>query len=261
MQEHTSTLLTGNAAPRLYAEVIIPLALPKNYTWSIPEHLTDKIEQGSRVEVQLKNKKYSGIIKVLHTSKPSTFEPRDILNILDEQPLIYTNQLKLWEWMADYYMCSEGDVMQAALPSHLKLSSESTLGYNEEYGEDFSDLNDEEYLVAEALLLKKELKLIEVQQILDAAKVYPVIKNLVDKKVCVVWETLQETYKQKLETYVYLQPEFHNEENLAKLLNEWSTNKAPRQLELLLSYLHLIKTEGEVTQVNLLKKRMLQPRN
>jgi len=256
MEEITnnSTLFAKSAAGQVYAEVIIPLALPRNYTWSIPEDLKDRVQVGSRVEVQLKNKKYSGIVKLLHTDKPAAFNPRDILNILDEQPLVYKNQLKFWEWMAYYYMCGEGDVMQAALPSHLKLSSESILTFNEEYGEDFSDLNDEEYLVAEALLLKKELKLSEVQQILDASHVYPIIKTLVDKKVCMVWEALKETYKQKMETYVHLHPDFHNEENLAKLLNEWSKNKAPKQLELLLAYLHLIKTEGEVTQTSLLKK-------
>jgi primosomal protein N' (replication factor Y) len=69
-----------------------------------------------------------------------------------------------------------------------------------------------------------------------------------------VWEALKDTYKHKLETYVHLHSDYHNEENLAKLLNEWSKNKAPKQLELLLSYLHLIRTEGEVTQPTLLKK-------
>lgn len=256
MQEtlNSSNLFSNDTNQQMFAEVIIPLALPKNYTWVVPEHLKENIQHGSRVEVQLKNKKYSGIVKFLHSNKPASFEPKEILNVLDEQPLIYTNQLKLWEWMADYYMCTEGDVMQAALPSHLKLSSESILTYNEEYGEDFSDLNNEEYLVAEALLLKKELKLSEVQQILDASHVYPVIKKLIEKKVCMVWEALKETYKHKLETYVHLSPDYHNEEKLSKLLNDWSKNKAPKQLELLLSYLHLIKTEGEVTQTNLLKK-------
>jgi len=255
MQDNTnsSSLFSSNTSEILYAEVIIPLALPKNYTWTVPEHLQQKIHPGSRVEVQLKNKKYSGIVKSTHTNTPP-FTPRDILNLLDEEPLIYPQQLQLWQWVADYYMCSEGEVMQAALPSHLKLSSESIIAYNEEYGEDFSDLNDEEYLVAEALLLKKELKLSEVQQILDASHVYPVIKGLIDKKVCMVWEALKDTYKQKMETYVHLHTDYHNEENLAKLLNEWSKNKAPKQLELLLSYLHLIKTEGEVTQTSLLKK-------
>lgn len=251
---NSSTLFNNDTKQQIFAEVIIPLALPKNYTWSVPGELEDRIHPGSRVEVQLKNKKYSGIVKQLHTNKPQAFKPRDILNVLDEQPLVYPNQLKLWEWMAEYYMCSEGDVMQAALPSHLKLSSESIIAFNEDFGEDFSDLDDEEYVVAEALLLKKELKLSEVQQILDASHVYPVIKRLIDKKVCVVWEALKETYKQKMETYVHLSSDYHSEENLSKLLNDWSKNKAPKQLELLLSYLHLIKTEGEVAQSELLKK-------
>jgi primosomal protein N' (replication factor Y) (superfamily II helicase) len=245
---------TTSASPLLYAEVIIPLALPKNYTWAIPEHLQDNIKIGCRVEVGLKNKRYAGIVKCIHKNKPDAFHPKDILNVLDEEPLVYQQQLEFWEWMADYYMCSEGEVMQAALPSHLKLSSETILSYNEEYGDDFSELDDEEFLVAEALLIKKELNLTEVQQVLDASHVYPVIKRLLEKGVCMVWEALKEKYKERKETYVTLHPTYHNEDNLAKLLNEWSKNKAPKQLELLLSYLHLIKTVGEVTQSELLKK-------
>src|SRR3954452_24633794 len=153
---NNSTLITGSPGRSLFAEVIIPLALPQNYTWAIPGHLHPAIRQGSRVEVELKNKKYSGIVKTIHANKPVAFEPKEIINLLDEEPLVYPNQLKLWEWIADYYMCSEGDVMQAALPSHLKLSSESILTFNEEFGEDFTDLDDEEYLVSEALLIKKE---------------------------------------------------------------------------------------------------------
>lgn len=251
---------TTQAASRSYAEVIIPLALPKNYTWAIPADLQANIKPGSRVEVVLgKNKRYSGIVKQIHNNKPEAFEPKDIQNVLDEEPQVYPQQLQLWEWIADYYMCSEGEVMQAALPSHLKLSSETNLTYNEEYGEDFSDLNNEEYLVAEALLIKKELKLTEVQQILDASHVYPVIKRLLQKGVCMVWEALKEKYKERKETYVTLHPTYHNEENLSKLLNDWSKNKAPKQLELLLSYLHLIKTVGEVTQPELLKKANATP--
>lgn len=247
-----SPLLIPNAKQFVFAEVIIPLALPKNYTWAIPAEFQQKVSVGSRVEVQLKNRKYSGIVKTIHGNKPQSFDPKNILNVLDEEPLVYQHQMQLWQWMAAYYMCSEGEVMQAALPSHLKLSSESILAFNEEFGEDFSNLDDEEYLVAEALLLKKELKLSEVQQILDSSHVYPVIKKLIEKNVCIVWETLKNTYKQKMETYIHLHPDYHNEDNLSKLLNEWS--KAPKQMELLLSYLHLIKTEGEVTQPNLLKK-------
>jgi primosomal protein N' (replication factor Y) len=237
----------------LYAEIIIPLALPKNYTWLIPDQMLDSVRPGCRVEVNLgKNKKYAGIIKRVHQEKPEFFEPKEILNVLDTEPVVYEEQLKLWEWMASYYMCSEGEVMAAALPSHFKLSSETILIFNEEYGDNFSALDHDEYLVAEALLIKKELKLTEVQQILDSSHVYPVINRLIGKKVCFVWEALKQGYSPKKEIYVLLNPEYNNEERLSDLLNNWS--RAPKQMELLLSYLHLIKTTGEVTKSELLKK-------
>ncbi|HSZ87470.1 MAG TPA: primosomal protein N' [Puia sp.] len=239
----------------MYAEIIIPLALPKNYTWAIPEQFQSIIKPGCRAEVSLKNKKYAGVVKKLHNNKPAAFEPKEILNLLDSEPIIYPHQLQLWEWIANYYLCSEGEVMAAALPAHFKLSSESVLIFNEEYGDDFSALGHDEYLVAEALLLKKELKLTEVQQILDSAHVYPIIKKLIDKKVCFVWEALKETYSPKKETHVLLNPQFDNEGNLSTLINEdKKLQRAEKQMELLLAYLHLQKTQGEVTKTELLKK-------
>ena len=181
-----------------YVEVIIPLALPKNYTWSVPENLLSMIVPGCRVEVVLgKNKKYAGIVKRIHLEKPASFTPKPVLNVLDAEAIVVPEQMKLWEWMSAYYLCSEGEVMQAALPTHFKLSSETVLLFNEAAGDDFSQLDDQEFLVAEALLLKQELKLVEVQQVLDATHVYPVIKRLIDKKICFVWEELKATYKEK----------------------------------------------------------------
>ena len=237
----------------MFAEIIIPLALPKNYTWLVPEKFQHLVKPGSRVEVGLgKNKKYAGIVKRFHYDRPETFEPKDILNVLDTEPVIFEQQLKLWHWIAQYYMCSEGEVMAAALPAHFKLSSETVIVLNEEFGDDFSSLDHDEYLVAEALLIKKELRLNEVQEILDSVNSYPVIKRLIEKRVCFVWESLKETYTPKKETYILLNPQFDNEENLSELLNNWT--RAPRQMELLLSYLHLMKAEGEVTKSQLLKK-------
>jgi len=237
----------------LYAEVIIPSALPKNYTWSVPARLQEQIQPGCRVEVNLgKTKKYAGIVKRLHTDKPEFFETKDVLNLLDTEPVVLEEQLNLWEWLASYYMCSEGEVMAAALPAHFKLSSETILVYNEEYGDDFSALDHDEYLVAEALLMKKELNLSEVQQVLDSSHVYPVINRQINKKVCFVWEALKQTYVPRKESFVLLNPGYNNEEKLSELLNNWT--RAPKQMELLLSYLHLLKTEGEVTRPSLLKK-------
>ncbi|WP_462221980.1 replication restart helicase PriA [Ferruginibacter sp.] len=235
----------------LWAEIILPLALPQNYTYTIPVELIDKVKPGCRAEVELKNKKYAGVIKNILDKEPS-YKTKPVLNVLDDEAIVYPQQLQLWQWMAQYYMCSEGEVMAAALPAHFKLSSETILLYNEEAGDDFSHLGNEEFLVAEALLIKKELRLSEVQQVLDINHVYPVIKKLIEKKICFVWESLDEKYKAKKENYVLLNPVYNNEEELSKKLNDWKG--APKQMELLLAYLHLEKTEGDVLQTALLKK-------
>ena len=251
---HTaSPVATEAASPSsAYATVILPLALPVTYTYSVPEIFADKIKPGCRVEVVLgKNKRYAGIVKLISLEAPP-YQTKDILNILDDEPLLFEQQLKLWTWMSEYYMCSEGEVMAAALPAHFKLSSETILLFNEDYGDDFAGLDNDEYVVAEALLIKKQLSLTEVQQVLDVAHVYPVIKKLIDKKVCIVWEALSERYKSKMENFILLNPIYESEKELSALLNNWT--KAPKQMELLLAYLHLIKTEGDVTQSALLKK-------
>src|SRR5215217_1911223 len=237
----------------MFAEVIIPLALPKNYTWEIPDSFIDGIQVGCRVEVNLgKNKKYAGIVKRIHSERPQGFDTKEIINVLDPEPVIQRYQLQFWEWMADYYMCTEGEVMAASLPSHFKLSSETILIYNEEFGDDFSDLDNEEYLVAEALHIKHELRLTEVQQVLDVTHVYPIVNRLIGKKVCFVWESLKQTFNAKKESFILLNHEYDNEDRLSELLNNWG--RAPKQMELLLAYLHLVKTQGEVTKADLLKK-------
>jgi primosomal protein N' (replication factor Y) (superfamily II helicase) len=239
----------------LYAEIIIPLALPKNYTWQVPEEMREGIQPGCRVEVSLKNKKYAGILKRFITDKPEAFDPRPIESVLDTEPLVYKEQLALWEWIAQYYMCSEGEVMAASLPAHFKLSSESTIVFNESFGDDFSSLDHDEYLIAEALLIKKELKIPAIQEILHGMAVYPVVKRLIDKSFCYVYESLKELYKPKTEIYISLHADYAAEEKLEALLNQdkkWS--RAEKQMELLLSFLHIKKTEPEVSRSALLKK-------
>ncbi len=237
----------------MYVEVIIPLPLPKNYTWSVPVEMQDAIQPGIRVEVTLrKNKKYAGIVKQITTALPPAFTPAPILNILDSNPIVHPAQLKFWEWIAAYYICSEGEVMQAAIPANLKLSSESILQWNEERTLDFSDLSDSEFIIAEALEIKRELRLSEVQQLLDINNTYPVIKKLIEKGVCFIWEELKEKYKQKTEIFILLHPKFNSDEQLELLLNNFG--KAPKQMELLLAYLHLKQSAGEVKQIDLLKK-------
>jgi primosomal protein N' (replication factor Y) (superfamily II helicase) len=238
---------------KYWVDVILPLALPQVYTYALPTEMYREDLVGCRVEVAFGgNKKYAGIVKTVHTVKPA-FATKAILSVLDDEPLLYKPQLAFWQWLANYYMCSEGEVMAAALPANFKLSSETTLIFNEAYGEDFTNLSHNEYLVAEALLIRKELNLTEIQQILDAKQVYSVVKKIVEKNVAYIKEELAERYTVKKENFVILQPQYvHNEDALADLLNNWKG--APKQLDLLLAYLHIYKTEGEVTQPAILKK-------
>ncbi len=237
--------------------MVIPLALPRTYTWAVPQHLAHAVVPGSRVEVGLKeNKKYAGIIRTLHQKAPA-YDTKEILNVLDAEPVVFPAQLKLWQWISHYYACTEGEVMQAALPAHLKLSSETIISYNEDHSIELTNLSNDEYIIAEALEIRKELKLQEVQKLLDATQVYPVIKKLIEKRICYVWEALTEKYKEKKETYILLNPDYHSEAALEKLVNEWS--RATKQLDLLLAFLHFQKTDGEVTQKKLLKKAAASP--
>ena len=237
----------------MYAEIIIPLALPKNYIWAIPTELAEGVMIGMRVEVMLgANKRYAGIIKHILTEKPAGFNPKPILGVLDDEPIVYPAQLALWEWMAGYYMCTEGEVMQAAVPSHLKISSESIFILNEGAAVDGHQLSDAEYIVSEALQIKKQLSLIEIQKLLDKKSVYPVINKLIQKGICSVEETMHDKYTIKVENLLHLHPDYHSEAALEQLLNDWT--RAPKQLALLLAFLHLQKTEGQVQQKALIEK-------
>jgi primosomal protein N' (replication factor Y) len=237
----------------MYAEIIIPLALPKNYTWAIPTELAEGVMIGMRVEVMLgANKRYAGIIKHILSEKPAGFNPKPILGVLDDEPIVYPAQLALWEWMAGYYMCTEGEVMQAAVPSHLKISSESIFILNEGAAVDGHQLSDAEYIVSEALQIKKQLSLIEIQKLLDKKSVYPVINKLIQRGICSVEETMHDKYTIKVENLLHLHPDYHSEAALEQLLNDWT--RAPKQLALLLAFLHLQKTEGQVQQKALIEK-------
>ncbi|HEX5551658.1 MAG TPA: primosomal protein N' [Chitinophagaceae bacterium] len=236
-----------------FADIILPLALPRNYTYSIPREMEQAVVPGCRVAVQFgKNKKYAAIVKAIHENAPAAYQTKPLLYLLDEAPIVYPIQLSFWQWIARYYMCTEGDVMNAALPAHLKLTSETRLVFNLGYGEDLTELSEEEFLVAEALQIRQELTIDEVQQIVDKLQVYALVKQLLDKKVCFVYEELKEAYRPKEERVVTLHPRCEDEQVLAAVFEE--VQRAPKQMEALLGFLHLHKTQGLVRQADLQKK-------
>ena len=253
-QNQAKELFANEGASSLYAEVIIPLHLPKNYTWAIAEDLAAAAQPGLRCEVSLRNKKYTGIIKRLFKEAPEGFSPLPIYSLLDTTPIVTKAQLQLWTWMADYYQAAEGDVMQAAVPTNFKLSSESIIKLEEdyEYMEVDTNISDEEFLLTEALQIRGELRFNEVGQILEGRRIYPVVKKLLDKGVCYIEETLKEKYKEKKATFISFHPDYLIEENLENLLNNWKG--APTQLKVLMLLRHMTLTEGDVLQAALLKK-------
>lgn len=236
-----------------FVDVILPLALPRNYTYSIPPEWEDSILPGCRVAVQFgANKKYAAIVKKVHDQAPEGYQTKPLLYPLDTERIVYPAQLSLWEWMAKYYMCTEGDVMHAALPAYLKLTSETRLVFNVSFEGELTELTDDEYLVAEALQVRQELTIDEVQKILEKLKVYALVKQLLDKKVCFVVEELKHAYRPKQETVVELHPRCEDEQVMAAVFDEVA--RAPRQLETLLAFLHLRKTGGVVRKTDLQNK-------
>jgi len=105
-----------------YIDVILPLPLQATFTYAVDDEMAQKVKRGCRVLVPLGNKKhYTGIVDRVHNEKPEGYEVKYAFALLEDQPVVLSQQLKLWEWIADYYMCTVGDVYNAAVPAGLKL--------------------------------------------------------------------------------------------------------------------------------------------
>jgi len=181
----------------IYVDVILPLPLQNTFTYEVPSEFEGVIE-GMRVVIQFGQKKfYTAIVYKLHNNEPDKYRAKPILNVLDSQPIISSKQFELWKWLANYYCCSLGDVMHSALPSVLKLSSETKLKI-EDKEIDKKKLNDKEFLVVEALEFQNELTLNEVSKILNQKTIFPTIKSLLDRKIISLLEELNEEYRPKV---------------------------------------------------------------
>ena len=104
----------------LYVEVILPLPLDGTFTYSVPDTLAPQVRMGVRVVVPLgRSKTYTAMAVSTHNDKPE-FDTRDIIQVVDDSPVLPERQLRLWQWISTYYMCALGDVFKAALPAGLK---------------------------------------------------------------------------------------------------------------------------------------------
>ncbi len=239
-----------------FAEIILPTRLPRpTFTYQIPPELAGKVQVGIRVEVNFgKNKLFSGLVAALHDRQPDDIlRVKPILGLLDETPVVTELQLKLWRWMAEYYCCTLGEVMAAALPAHLRLSSETTLVFNDLYGEDFSQLDHDEYLVGEALLIQKEISVDDVRGIVNRKTVWPLLKGLLEKGVLFFKEELQEKFRPRVVGCVRLADELVADPTLLKGVFE-KIEKAEKQLEVLLAVITLSKQKAVVLRSEVMNR-------
>ena len=222
-----------------FVEVILPLPLPKLYTYRINEDEAHFLQTGMRVAVSFgKSKVYTALVHKVHTNEP-TYETKDIEYILDETPIVTPNQITHWQWIADYYMCTLGEVIKSALPSAFLLESETIIEIAEK------DLNpylfsDDEFQVYEALHYKTALKGSEVSKIIPKKKTLKVIKSLVEKGAARISERIFEKYVPKLVKYIRLAEAYQSQEGLQKALE---LLKGEKQKKLIMAYFNHINRE------------------
>ncbi|TND08181.1 MAG: primosomal protein N'' [Bacteroidetes bacterium] len=221
-----------------FADVILPLALPNLYTYRIPHAWNGKVSRGMRVVVQFgRSKLCTAIVYRVHENAPG-YTTKYIESLLDPGPVVNETQLRLWDWLSSYYMCARGEVMLAALPSGLRLSSETRIIRNSTYTGDGSEFDDQAFLIFEALELREVLSLEDIEQILDKKTVYPVIRKLLDSGAVIVQEEIKDKFKPKFDTYIKLSAGADNEDQLKIIFDELE-KRAYKQLELLMAFIQL----------------------
>lgn len=237
-----------------YVEVVLPLALPNTFTYYVPEDLIAEIQFGVRVEVPFgKSKLYSGII-IGTTSQPDKgYRAKALLSVLDKEPIIDERHWKYWQWLADYYCCTVGESMIAALPANLKLTSETRICLSPLYDPNFEGLTNNEFMIAEALTFQDELTLEEVRKILDIKSTYRVISGLIAKKVIFVKAELKEKFKpKKVSCLRLLEPYKSQPETIEKAFELCA--RSEKQQMALLAFLQIEKQQEFILKQEIIKK-------
>ena len=225
-----------------YVTVILPMAVRKLYTYYVPEEWISEVKFGVRVEVQFGQQRlYTGLVVEVHSNPPEGYKPKPISAVLDEEALINPQQLQLWQWLSKYYCCSLGEVMHAALPSNLKLASETLISLSPVFDGDLTDLNYKAQLVIDALTNQEEISIDDIRKILNQKTVYPLIKTLLEKKIIYLREDLKTKYTPKTVACVRLKAPYDQPEFVQAAFDKLS--RANRQAEALMAFLQLAKKQ------------------
>jgi primosomal protein N' (replication factor Y) (superfamily II helicase) len=222
-----------------FADIILPVPIPKMFTYKIPSLLKPQVQIGQRVIVQFGKKKIlTGIIGKVHNKPPQAYDAKPILDILDDRPSVNPLQIRFWVWMAEYYFCHIGEVMHAAVPTGLRLSSESKIQLNPNFNPETSKypLDVREEKILEALENQAELSYEDCEKILGVKTIHPILKSMVAKEAILIFERVQEKYTPKVETRIRLVSEIAKDKKALEAVFEAVQGK-PKQESILLKYL------------------------
>lgn len=253
LQFHTTTEDTRQT---WFVDIILPVPIPKMFTYRVPAEMNDLVLVGCRVIVQFGSRKVlTGVIGRIHENPPEKYEAKYILEVLDDEPVVNEIQISLFQWIAEYYMCTLGEVLNIALPTGLKLSSESKVQLHPhfDYYDNDLEFSDKEAIVLETLLKTDSLSYGEISKLLNQKSIYTIIKSLVYKETIIIFEEVKEKYRPKKESRVRLKPQWLAKNELEKIFDELA-NK-PKQEAILLHYLQHVPVfnQPELNKKGLIK--------
>ena len=235
-----------------FIEAILPLSLPKTFTYSVSEAEYHYIKIGMRVAVPFgKNKIYTALVVDIHQIPPTLYEAKEIHQILDEKPIVNEFQIKHWNWISTYYMCTIGDVFRCAMPSGFILESETIISQKKETELVEAELSDDEFLIYEALQHQSSLKVQDVMAILNKKNIFPIIQKLLNKNVLSLQEEMIEEYKPKLIRYIRIHNDYSSAESLKSLVDSL---KGSKQKEVVMHYFQLNATQKKPISVKQLSE-------
>lgn len=244
----------------LFAELVLPVPIPKLFTYRVPFELNDRIKTGQRAIVQFGNRKIlTGIVFHIHEQPPKDYEAKYLLDLLDEAEVVGPQQFALYGWIADYYMCTLGEVFNAALPSGLKLSSESMVQLNPAFDiqETEFDFSEKERVLIQHLQ-SDAMSYSEVTSLLLVKNIYSLLKSLTSKGAVILYEQVKEKYKPKTEKSLRLTDQYVDPKQLEALFAELSSK--PKQEAVVLKYLQLVPvfTHAELNKKGVPKSSLIK---
>ena len=234
----------------LFVEVLLPLNLKNLFTYRVPIELNEEIIIGKRVSVPFGKKKIlAGLLFSIHEKPPKDYEAKYIIDVIDNEAIVDQNQLKLWNWISNYYMSSLGLVYNAAMPSGLKLEGESKMELNPDFNPNNTTLDTKETILIEAIRSAKEISITQATSYLKSKSIHKYVKSLYLKGAILLKDDLQKNYTVKTITYIKINEEIASEDQLNDIFNKLE-KRAKAQLKTLMTFIaHFgIKNECEKTK-------------